>query len=92
MRVDGTRVERLCESPTREMRPAWSPDGRRIAFTSVRDGSHEIYVINADGSGLRRITNHPERDDFAAWHPDGNRVVAVSERDGEQDLWLYEVE
>ena len=36
--------------------PSWSPDGRRIAFVSERDGQAEIYVMNADGSGQRNLT------------------------------------
>jgi TolB protein len=36
--------------------PAWSPDGRQIAFASDRAGSFEIYVMNADGSGQTRLT------------------------------------
>ena len=74
------------------MRPTWSPDGKRIAFTSARDGNLEIYVIDADGSNLRRITDHPDRDDFPVWHPDGKRLLIVAERDGNSDLYLIEVD
>ena len=42
--------------------PAWSPDGKMLAFTSNRDGNAEIYVVNRDGSNLRRVTNHPGAD------------------------------
>jgi Tol biopolymer transport system component len=35
--------------------PAWSPDGRKIAFVSNRDGTHEVYVMNADSGGQRRL-------------------------------------
>jgi TolB protein len=36
---------------------AWSPDGRKITFVSDRDGTYEVYVMNADGSGQRRLTH-----------------------------------
>jgi Tol biopolymer transport system component len=53
------------------MNPVFSPDGRRIAFTSNRDGNCEIYVMDADGGNPQRVTRHPERSDFSCWHPDG---------------------
>ncbi|MEO7238878.1 MAG: hypothetical protein ABIZ96_09730 [Gemmatimonadales bacterium] len=37
--------------------PAVSPDGRRIAFTGVKTGQLDLYVMNADGSGRRQLTN-----------------------------------
>ncbi len=59
----------------------WSPDGRTIAFESMRDGNSEIYVVNADGSGQRRLTRNPARDFAPAWSPDGQRIAFVRDRD-----------
>ena len=58
----------------------WSPDGRRIAFESLRDSNGEIYVVNADGSGQRRLTRNPARDFAPAWSPDGQRIAFVRDR------------
>lgn len=56
--------------------PSWSPDGRRIAFQSSRNGDNEdIYVANADGSGVRRLTTAPEREIEPAWSPDGTQIA-----------------
>jgi TolB protein len=55
--------------------PAWSPDGRRIAFVSLRDGTSHIYVMQADGTGTKRLTNSTKADDHPAWSPDGSRIV-----------------
>ena len=71
--------------------PAWSPDGKRIAFTSNRDGNYEIYVMNADGTGLRNLTRHPAQDNYAAWSPDGKRIAFISNRDGGHDVYVMEV-
>ena len=43
-------------APGAERSPVWSPDGKRIAFTSERDGNAEIYVMGSDGSQQTRLT------------------------------------
>ena len=66
----------------RDHSPAWSPDGRRIAFVSNRDGDWEIYVMNADGSGVTQLTHNSVLDVSPAWSPDGRRIAFTSIRDG----------
>ena len=78
----------MTTSPKQDIRPKFSPDGSRIAFTSGRDGNYNIYVMGADGSGLAPVTTHVEHDDYATWHPDGQSLFVVSERNGQFDLFL----
>jgi Tol biopolymer transport system component len=75
--------------------PAWSPDGRKIAFMSNRDGNDDIFVVNADGSGLRNLTRRPANDrkrigwfSFGGptWSPDGRRIAFQSRRDRPSEL------
>jgi TolB protein len=49
--------------------PLSSPDGSRIAFESERDGSNEIYVMNADGTGQNNLANNPGADSWCLWSP-----------------------
>jgi Tol biopolymer transport system component len=58
--------------------PAWSPDGRRVAFASDRAGNAEVYVMNADGSGQRNLTHSPGFDSDPVWSPDGRKIAFVS--------------
>ncbi len=58
---------------------AWSPDGRRIAFASDRDGGNHIYVVGLDGDGLRQLTDGPADDTGPSWSPDGTRIAFARE-------------
>ncbi len=62
--------------------PSWSPDGKRIAFNSYRNGHNNIYVMDADGKNLTQLTKGKGPDYDPSWGPDG-RIAFTSERDGE---------
>jgi Tol biopolymer transport system component len=67
---------------------AWSPDGKRIAFTTRRDGNPEIYLMDADGGDPTNLTKGPGLDDHAVWSPDGKRIAFVSEREGQERVYV----
>jgi Tol biopolymer transport system component len=78
MNADGSEQQRLTPRGSdlraglddRDRKPGWSPDGRRIAFVSKRNGNNEIYVMNADGSGQRNLTRTPRwQERWLAWSP-----------------------
>jgi Tol biopolymer transport system component len=81
MKNDGSQLTRLTFNQFRDMKPAPSPDGTRIAFQSNRDGLFQIYVMNTDGSGAKRVTNSAGNDTEPIWSTDNARIAFVSTRD-----------
>jgi TolB protein len=74
--------------PTPIPPPVSAPLRGRIAFQSNRDGSYEIYIMNADGSGLARLTNNLHADVFPAWSPDGEMLAFSSDRSSTLEIYL----
>jgi Tol biopolymer transport system component len=78
MYADSTRFERLTGREAADTRPAWSPDGRRLAYVEVAYGppdTMDVFVVNADGSGRQRITRDSTYTADPAWSPDGSRIA-----------------
>lgn len=68
--------------------PSFSPDGRRLAFTSRRDRTYAIYVMNSDGAQPRRLTRSPGLNMNPVFSPDGKRIAFTSNRDGNYEIYV----
>ena len=72
---DGSDLKRLTNYGTYTAEGVLSPDGRRIVFTSLKDGDLDIYTMNVDGTGLKQLTHQPGYDGGPWWSPDGKRIA-----------------
>jgi Tol biopolymer transport system component/TolB-like protein len=71
---------------------AVSPDGRRIAFSSKRDGDLELYVMDLATGDTTKLTDNAADDDAPSWDPDGGRLAFHSVRDGNWEIYAVDVE
>ena len=74
-KADGSDLRRLTDAPGYDAEATISEDGKKIVFTSVRDGDLDIYTMNADGSDVRRLTNELGYDGGAFFSHDGKKIV-----------------
>jgi len=72
---DGKIVKSLTAGPGYNAEATLSADGKKIVFTSSRDGDLDIYTMNADGTDVRRLTNTPGYDGGPFFSPDGQWIV-----------------
>jgi TolB protein len=75
-----------------DQNPLWSPDGKRMVFTSKRAyGNFDLWIMNADGSGAKALTSMPSNDAVnlpgSAWCKSTDRIVFSSDKGGPEDIW-----
>ena len=93
MDADGTNQRRLTHDRVSDRGPAWSPDGRKIAFWSVLDEDFIIAVMNADGTNRQNLTEETldgvrEMSLVPAWSPDG-KMIAYTYGTGRNDAAIH---
>ncbi|MCS7266187.1 MAG: S41 family peptidase [Armatimonadetes bacterium] len=85
----GGDAKRITDHPYRDFDIDWSPDNRKLAFISERDGNREVYIVDVQTLELKRLTSTP---DFAEsnpkWSPTGNYVAFVRGPFGKQLCWV----
>lgn len=93
--IEGGTARRLTSGRGFDLQPRFSPDGRRVAFTSDRGGGNNLWTIGIDGRDLQQVT----REDFRllnnpAWTPDGEFIIGRKHFTGQRslgagELWMY---
>lgn len=74
-----------------DARPAWSPDGKRIAFSSGRSGTPNLWVVKPDGQELLQLTKASAAQTSPTWSPDGREIAYVSAESGRVQLMTLNV-
>ena len=88
---DGTDARQITKSTGKNATPAFSRDGKRIAFVSTRDAEkYQIYVMNTDGTDVKRLTADPKVGFFnPQFSPNGKQIVYYAEKDDQKDqIWV----
>ncbi len=75
---------------TKDANPVWSPDSRRIAYSSSKGGTANIWIMNSDGSDKKKLTEKGGQ--YPSFSMDGNKLVFVSYRENENgDLYILDI-
>lgn len=73
--ADGSKIKRLTSTPGYDAEATISPDGKKIIFTSTRDGDLDLYIMDKNGKNVRRLTTELGYDGGAFFSPDGKQIV-----------------
>lgn len=77
-------------TPANEIEPDWSPNARRVVYSSDLDKSWQLYLLDRAQGTPRKLTERGSNTD-PVWSPDGDKVAYESNRAGNWDIWVYDV-
>lgn len=86
--ADGFNPQILLDSKQPLMSPAWSPDGKTIAYVSFEGGSSTVYVQDILTGQRSRVAANEGINSAPAWSPDGSRLAVTLSKDGNPEIYL----
>ena len=91
--IDTDEVIQLTNDGNINASPAYSHDGRFLAYQSVHPGeSADLYLLNLETGEIANLTNNPEvKDAHPTWSPDDSQIAFVSNRDGNDEIYVIDV-
>lgn len=89
--TDGRDPQSVVSSPEPIMSPAWSPDGKRIAYVSFEKKSSAIYVQTLATGERQTVSEAPGINGAPAWSPDGSKLALTLSKDGSPDIYVLDL-
>ncbi|MBB70957.1 MAG: Tol-Pal system beta propeller repeat protein TolB [Legionellales bacterium] len=86
--VDGVEPRPILTSDQPIMSPAWSPDGKQVAYVSFENHRAKIYISDIATGKRRLVSNYPGINGAPAWSPDGKSLAMVLSKDGSPNIYI----
>jgi len=84
---DGSDLRRITHFNSLTLSPRWSPDGRRLAFTSFKDGNPDIYLQDLESGKSEKLVSYPGLNLPGSWSSDGARLLVTLSREGSPGIY-----
>ena len=88
---DGFNSRNMLQSSQPVLSPAWSPDGRQLAYVSYENRQAQIMVQNLATGKRRKVSNFPGLNGAPAWSPDGSKLAMTLSKDGNPEIYVLDL-
>jgi TolB protein len=87
---DGAEMKQITQNRSINLSPTWTPDKKKIAFTSYLKRNPDLYLIDMDGKNLKPLVSFPGLNASPSWSPDGKQIALMMGKEGKSDIYLID--